>query len=358
MVFWLWTNTGAGQQADKQVRSGKVVEIKIPAPSLKGNILGDPTEQFVTIYLPSDYDASTSKRYPVVYLLHPAGGSNKTWSNNDPSRINIPIQFGLDALISSGKIREMIIVGPNGKNAYNVGSFYTNSASTGNWEDFIYKDVVAYVDGNYRTLARPSSRGIAGHSMGGYGAISIAMKHPDVFSVVYALSPCCMGMEGVFNQPNKIWNSIGGLPSRDQIPAVRSLDDFFLNVFAALSASFSPNPANAPLYADYLYRERGGKLERDEAVAERWKSKMPLYMVEDNKKNLLSMRGIFIDYGQKEENTDIRVSSTLFSKALAERNVPHIFEVYADGTHISKIRERMETRVFQFFSDKLEFSNP
>ena len=58
----------------------------------------------------------------------------------------------------------MIVVAPNGKNA-DRGSFYTNSAVNGNWEDYIYRDLVGYVDANYRTLARPSSRGIAGHSM-------------------------------------------------------------------------------------------------------------------------------------------------------------------------------------------------
>src|SRR4051794_3871906 len=75
----------------QQAAAGKLIEIKIPAPSLKANLLGDPAEQDVTIYLPPTYDASPSKRYPVIYLLHPAGGSNKTWANKDPQGINIPI---------------------------------------------------------------------------------------------------------------------------------------------------------------------------------------------------------------------------------------------------------------------------
>ena len=345
------------QQAAKSVAAGKLLEIRIPSPSLKGNLLGDPAEQDVTIYLPPTYDASPSKRYPVIYLLHPAGGSNKTWANKDPQGINIPVQPALDALMSSGTIREMIVVAPNGKNAY-IGSFWTNSAVTGNWEDYIYRDVVAYVDSNFRTLARRSSRGIAGHSMGGFGAITIAMKHADVFSTLYALSPCCLGMEGDFNEANPAWTRVGNLTSLDQLPKVRSPNDFYTNVFVAMSTAFSPNTARPPFYGDALYQERDGKLERNDTVLARWKSKMPLYTVEDYKLNLLSLRGIGIDYGQKEEFSHIRISSTLFSKALAERSIPHVFEVYEGGTHISKVRERMETRVFQFFSDKLDFSNP
>ena len=353
----LFARPALPQQATERVGSGKLIEIRITAPSLKGNLLGDPAEQYVTIYLPPGYDASPAKRYPTLYLLHPGGGSNKTWTNNDPARINIPIQPALDALISGGKIREMIVVGPNGKNAY-IGSFYTNSPVTGNWEDYIYRDVVAYVDSNFRTLARPSSRGIAGHSMGGFGATSIAMKHPEVFSALYALSPCCMGMEGDFNEANPAWRRAGNLVSRDQLPVPKSLDDFYTNIFVAMSASFSPNTARSPFYGDFLYRDREGKLERNETVFAQWKSKMPLYMVEDYKKNLLTLRGIFIEYGQKEEFSHIRIASTLFSKALAERSIPHGFEVYEGGTHTNKVKERMETRVFQFFSDKLDFSNP
>lgn len=354
----LFAHPALPQQATERIASGKLIEISIPSPSLKGNLLGDPAEQNVTIYLPPSYDASPSKRYPTLYLLHPFGGSNKTWANSDPRGVNVPIQPGLDALMSGGKIREMIVVAPNGKNAYN-GSLYTNSAVTGNWEDFIYRDVIAYVDRSFRTLARSSSRGIAGHSMGGFGAISLAMKHPDVFSALYALSPCCLGMEGDFNEANPAWKRVGNLTSKDQLPKEwKSLDDFYTNVFVALSAAFSPNSGRSQFYGNFLYRERDGKLERNDTVYAQWKSKMPLYMVEEYQQNLLSLRGIFIDYGQKEEFSHVRIASTLFSKALAERSIPHVFEVYEGGTHINKIKERMETRVFQFFSDKLDFSNP
>jgi S-formylglutathione hydrolase len=333
--------------------AGRLVEIKVPAPSLKGNLLGDPTEQSAAVYLPPSYDASPARRFPTLYLLHGFMGNNKAWTRGGYQGMSL--QPLMDEMIKAGKIREMIVVAPNGWNAYR-GAFYTNSSVTGNWEDYIFRDLVQNIDANYRTIRKPESRGIAGHSMGGYGAVTLAMKHPDVFSAVYALSPCCLGMEGDFTSDNPAWLKTIRLKSKDQLnPRPQSLDDFYPLAFIAISAAFSPNPERTPFYADFPYKEvEGGRLEKNESVYARWRAKMPLYMIDENKDNLLKLRGIVIDYGQNEEFSHIRITSQLFSKALAEKNIPHVFEMYEGGDHGSKIRQRFETRVLQFFSEKLE----
>jgi S-formylglutathione hydrolase len=347
-VAWIVSPTIAQPPAKNGV-GGKLRFLKVPAPSLKGNLLADPSEQDIAIYLPRGYETSPSKRYPVVYLLHGYGGSPRAWFGDDPFKI-APV---LDELIGSGKIREMIIAAPNGTNTLG-GSFYVNSAASGNWEDFIVRDVVGYVDSNYRTLARASSRGIVGHSMGGYGATFLGMRNPAVFCALYALSPCCLGLEGEFLQAEKAWKRMGTITSREQLPK----EDFWVNAFAALGAAFSPDPTRAPFYSEPLFTEKDGKLIQNEAVAARWKSKMPLYMVADHKNNLLALRGISLDYGQKEEFPHIRSTTARFSQALSENGIPHAFEVYADGDHGSKVTERLEKKVFAFFSEKLDFSNP
>ncbi|HEX8164145.1 MAG TPA: alpha/beta fold hydrolase [Pyrinomonadaceae bacterium] len=351
----LFVRAASGQEAAGRARSGRVVEAKITSASLKGNLLGDPAEQNVAIYLPPSYDSSPSKRYPTIYLLHGFGGNSKTWAGGDPRSYNLPPL--MDSMIGGGKIREMIVVAPDGGNAYG-GSFYANSSVTGNWEDYIYRDLVAYVDANYRTLARPSGRGIAGHSMGGYGAVVLGMKHPEVFSVLYALSPCCLGLEEDLSETNPAWAGLLRLTSREQVPKEpKSSEDFYTIAFVALSAAFSPNPERAPFYADMPFQERDGRIRKNEAVYAKWQSKMPLYMVEQYKQNLLSLRGIFLDYGQKEGYPHIRATVPLFSRALAERQIPHVFEIYEGGDHRNKIRERLETRLLGFFSDRLDFSN-
>ena len=348
--------TGFAQEAISRVAAGRLVEVKVSAPALKGNLLGDPVEQSVAIYLPPSYDTLPAKRFPTLYLLHGFLGNNKAWTAGGYQGMSL--QPLMDEMIKGGKIREMIVVVPNGWNAYK-GAFYTNSTVTGNWEDYIYRDLVQNVDANYRTIARPESRGIAGHSMGGYGAVVLAMKHPDVFSAVYALSPCCLGMEGDLTSENPAWLKTIRLTSKDQLKAKPdTFDEFYQIVFVALSAAFSPNAERGPFYVDFPYQEQNGRLEKNESAFAKWRAKMPLYIVDENKENLLKLHGIFIDYGQKEEFPAIRTTSQQFSKALSERNIPHMFEVYEGGTHSSKIRERLETRVLQFFSEKLDFSTP
>lgn len=348
--------TALAQEATVRAGEGRLVEFKLSAPALKNNLLGDPSEQSVAVYLPPGYQTATTKRFPTLYLLHGFTGSIKAWTNGGYQGMSlVPL---MDGMIKGGKIREMIVVVPNGNNAYR-GSFYTNSTVTGNWEDYIYRDLVNYIDTNYRTLARAQSRGIAGHSMGGYGAIVLGMKHPDVFSTIYALSPCCVGIEGDFGEENPAWLKTIRLTSKDQIKGPpKSLAEFFTIADVALAAAFSPNPERAPFFVDFPFKEHEGRVVKNEKSYELWRSKMPLYMVAENKENLLKLRGLYLDYGQNEEFSHIRISTTLFSKALAERNIPHVFEVYQGGDHGSKIRERIETRLLQFFSERLDFSEP
>ena len=193
---FLFAAATLAQQGTAPAPAGRLVAAKISSAALKGNLLGDPAEQSFAVYLPPSYDTSPTRHYPSLYLLHGFLRDGTDWTTSGIYQ-GKKLQPLMDDMIRNGKVREMIIVVPNGKNAYG-GSFYTNSSVNGNWEDYIVQELVAHVDSNYRTLARPESRGIAGHSMGGFGAMSLAMKHPDVFSVVYALSPCCLGMAGDF----------------------------------------------------------------------------------------------------------------------------------------------------------------
>ena len=367
LLFTLFSSVTLSQQGTAPTTASKLLQLKIPAPSLKGNLLGDPTEQPVYVYLPRGYEGSTG-RYPTVYLLHGFLSDSSVWINGQYQ--GMKLQTLMDDFIQSGKVREMIVVAANGSNAYR-GSFYTNSAVTGNWEDFIVRDLVNYVDTNYRTIPRAESRGIAGHSMGGYGSMILGMKHPEIFGAVYALSPCCLAMEADMSEANSVWPGVLELTSKDQLSAPpRSFAQFFHIAFVALSAAFSPNPNRAPFFVDFPFESKPGScnppeegklltntpcVQKNEAVYAKWRSKFPVYLAEANKENLKKLRGIYLDYGEKEEFEHIRVGVRLLSNTFSQMNIPHEFEVYADGTHGSLIRQRMETRVLPFFNEKLAF---
>ncbi len=356
----------SAQQAVPATTS-KLLELKVPAPSLKGNLLGDPTEQPIYVYLPPSYATATSKRYPALYLLHGFTSNSRAWVSGGYQGFNM--QSSMDELIKSGKVREMIVIAANGSNGY-AGSFYRNSPVTGNWEDFIVRHLVGYVDSNYRTITRSESRGIAGHSMGGYGAVMLGMRHPDVFSALYALSPCCLVLEQDLSEANIAWSKVLALTSRDQLKtAPQSFSDFFSLAFIAFSAANSPNSQHAPFFVDFPYEPKPGCnpsattgfitntpcVKRAEAIYMKWRANMPTYIAEANKENLKKLNGIFIDYGEKEEFAHIRIGVREFSKTLSELDIPHQFEVYANGDHGSLIRRRLETRVFEFFNEKLVF---
>ena len=175
---------------------GTVQRIKVHGKSLEGNLEGDSPDRDVTIYLPPGYDGHRNQRYPVMYLLHGYLLTDEYWTGAGLSApgLNMPgvdLPAAMDKLLARGEAKPMIVVMPNAYSKY-AGSMYSSSVTTGDWESFIAEDLVAYIDSHYRTIPERLSRGLAGHSMGGYGAIRIGMKRPDVFSSLYIMSACCL----------------------------------------------------------------------------------------------------------------------------------------------------------------------
>ena len=179
-VLFLIGNIGMGQHP-----AGIVVVDRLYSAALENNGGENPTRR-VTVYLPAGYENSDD-RYPVIYYLH-----GFTWSDSlQIARTHFDKL--LDKAIAKGIIKPVIVVMPDQYTLYR-GSWYANSSLTGNWSDFTAKDLVTYVDQNYRSIPDRESRGIAGHSMGGQGAIRIGMLFPDVFASVYGLSPATLGI--------------------------------------------------------------------------------------------------------------------------------------------------------------------
>jgi enterochelin esterase-like enzyme len=329
-------------------QSGKIVSDEMHAVSLEGNLIGDSPKRSVLVYLPPDYNKQTKVRYPVVYLLHGfTVAANKTWIiENEGLRMNIRAM--MDKLIAAQKVRPMILIMPDASNKFG-GSFYTNSITTGNWEDFITRDLVNYVDKKYRTLSNTESRGIAGHSMGGYGAIKLALKHPDIYGVVYATSPCCLEAYPNLNAPDNFLVEASNVKSWEE----NEKASFFARTFLASSAAFSPNPTKPPFFADFPVRKKGEPNAVAEQAQARWLANTPMWMVDQYRPNLLRLRGIAFDVGTKEE---LLKSIREFSDVLKRNKIQHTFEEF-DGDHIDKTAERIETRIMPFFSRTLDFSD-
>jgi|SRR5450755_1025939 len=184
---------------DRSARHGTTERIKVHGRSLEGNLEGDSPDRDVSIYLPPTYTDHPNRRYPVLYMLHGFTDTDAKWFGLDAHSWMMPLPAIIDKALEEGATREMIVVMPNAYTRYK-GSMYSNSITTGDWERFIAGDLVERIDSHYRTIAGAASRGLAGHSMGGYGAIRIGMKYPDVFSSIYLMSPCCMTPDFLLHQ--------------------------------------------------------------------------------------------------------------------------------------------------------------
>ena len=148
-----------------QPAAGRVELIRVPGASLEGNLTGDAATRDVFVYLPPSYSSDSRRRYPVVVFLHGYAATADSYVRT------LDLPQAADRAIASGA-REMIIVLPDAFTAYS-GSMYSNSVTTGDWESYIADDLISHVDAHYRTLASRESRGLAGHSMGGYGTVRI-----------------------------------------------------------------------------------------------------------------------------------------------------------------------------------------
>ena len=176
-------------------RKGSFERIKVHGKSLEGNLEGDSPDRDVSVYLPPSYATARNRRYPVVYLLHGYTNSDEGWfgpglkSGFQSANTSLPVVA--DKAMTDGGAHEMILVMPNAYTVYQ-GSMFSNSATTGDWEGYVTRDLVDLHRQPLPHDRNAASRGLAGHSMGGYGTIRLAMKYPDVFSSIYILSACCL----------------------------------------------------------------------------------------------------------------------------------------------------------------------
>ena len=316
---------------------GTVEKIVVHGKALEGNLEGDSPDRDVTVYLPPSYAADQSRRFPVVYLLHGYGGREDTFTARLAS-----LAESSDKLAAAQGFSSAIVVTPS---AYSLhkGSMYSNSPTTGDWERFIADDLVAYMDSHYRTLANRMSRGLAGHSMGGYGALRIGMKRPDVFFSLYLMSSCCLTAN---RNPNpQSMAAAEAIATREQAEEAARAPGFGPSVSLASAAAWSPNPKNPPLYLDLPVKD--GKVRPD--IVTKWVANAPLEMVDQYAENLKKYYAIAIEIGTAD---GLLASNKQLHDTMTRLRIPHGYEEY-DGDHTNRVRERIELHVLPFFSKNL-----
>ena len=310
-----------------------VERIKIHGKALEGNLEGDAVDRDVFVFLPPSYGKEKHRRYPVVYALHGFFIGAEQWTHE----IHVPQT--VEGAFAQGA-KEMIVVLPDSKTVHN-GSMYSSSVTTGDFEQFVAHDLVTYVDAHYRTIPNRLSRGLVGHSMGGYGASRIGMKYADVFGSLYIMSPCCLSPR---QAPNP---EIAKALEAVKTPADSASLPFLVRAQLASAAAWSPDPKNPPLYLDLP--TKNGEPQPD--VLAKWAANAPLAFIDQYVRNLLQYRAIALDVGDQDS---LRFDTAKLHDVLDKYVIANSFEVYS-GTHTSKVADRFQNHVMPFFSQNLCF---
>ena len=324
----------------------KIEHIKVHGAALEGNLEGDAVDRDVIVFLPPSYQKNTNHRYPVVYALHGYSIGAEQWTHE----IHVPQT--VEGAFAKGS-QEMIVVLPDSKTVYN-GSMYSSSVTTGDFEKFIWHDVVTYIDAHYRTIPKRESRGLVGHSMGGYGASRIGMKHPDVFGALYIMSPCCMSPMTVGGPGPADQMKERAIAGEKKVAAAKSPADLaaqspgFGAAQYATAAAWAPNPKNPPFYFDLPTKDG---LQQPEIMA-KYSANAPLAFVDQYIGNLKQYRAISMDVGDQD---GLRVDAGKLHNILDNYGIANSFEIYS-GTHVSAVADRFQNHVLPFFAKNLCFN--
>ena len=340
-------------------KSGTVVVLEHVSTVLEGNALGDPHARKLAAWLPPQYDEGATRgrgrRFPVLVDMvgfTGSGLSHVAWKNFSE---NLPERAA--RLVHEKKMAPAIIVFPDCFTALG-GNQYVNSAAIGDYADYLTKEIVPFVDREFRTLASREHRGCFGKSSGGYGAIIHGMKYASTWGAVADHSGDAY-FDFVYHHdwPNTL-NELAKYRPRRSAPgkvdvrklekgADRGADDGRVKAFLeavwkkpklsmaeghaimnlCMAATYDPDRKAPNGFRLPFNLETGERLEDRWA---RWQANDPVNLVAKHRKNLASLRGIYIDCGSRDQY-HIQYGSRILSKRLQLARIAHQYEEFDDN---------------------------
>lgn len=330
--------------------SSRVVVRHLRGESLSGSLVGTDPVRELAVYLPPGYDESSARRYPAIYFLPNPFEQSYRFDFDHRDAQNL-----FDRAIADGVIKKFLLVAVD-MNTPLGSSWYVNSPVTGNWEDFMVKELVPYIDANFKTISNRDSRGVAGIFIGGYGAIFFGMRHPDIFGTIYAMHPVGTGTGVSVSMTIPRWDILTNSQSMDDVK-----HDSRTLIFTTMFQAHLPNPAKPPLFVDLPAREENGRLLIDATLMDRFRNHFYLEtMIPRYADNLKSLRGFKFDWTRNDANYDHVYANQAFTRKLNEFGVAHSAEEYTGPFDESNWGNegRIYTEVLPFFRAHMVFALP
>jgi enterochelin esterase-like enzyme len=336
--------------------TGTQVVLEHTSKILKGNSLGDPHVRKLAVWLPPQYDEGNKRRFPVLYDLVGFTGSGIAHFNWKPFGDNVPERMA--RLIRKEKMGPAIVVLPDCFTALG-GNQYINSSALGNYADYLTREIVPFIDREFRTLASREHRGCFGKSSGGYGAILHGMKYPQTWGAVASHSgdayfdfvyqadwPNTLDELARFRSPKLKPGAYDARAEAGRKGLAEGLDDGRIRRFLAhvwrkeklsgkeamcimnvcMAASYDPDPRAPQGFRVPFNLETGERIERRWA---RWLANDPINLVAEYRANLKSLRGIYVDCGSRDQ-FHIHYGARILSKRLAAAGIRHTYEEFDD----------------------------
>ena len=290
---------------------------KLKADVITANFYSDALgyDMYYQIVLPPSYESNPDSTYPSIYFLH-GFGLDYSWYG---SLVSV-----FEDMMASGEIRESILIKPDGFVIPYLGSMYTNSDYNGQFEDYIVQDLISHIDGSYNTIDNSSYRAIMGHSMGGYGAVKLSVKFPELFQVAASHS-------GPIAIENVIPDLLPVLLDETGILGYQPWNGTVSLFMYSASAAFSPDVDDWPYYVDLPVDYYGNVIDE---VWNLWLGHDPLTLAQENLANIQSIR-FYMDCGDQDDYLFYN-HSTSFSEFLDEENINHVYEIYP-GDHFTEV---------------------
>jgi hypothetical protein len=335
---------------------GRLVVLEHESAVLKDNPLGDPHVRKLAVWLPPQYDGAGRRRFPVLYDLVGFTGSGPAHTNWKPFGENVPERAA--RLIHEGRMGPVLLVFPDCFTAFG-GNQYVNSPAIGRYADYLTRELVPFVDREFRTLAAREHRGCFGKSSGGYGALIHGMRYARWWGAVASHSgdayfdfcyrtdwPNTLDELAKHRLPRRRPGRYDARREARRRGLAAGLDDGRIRRFLAhvwkkeklsraeghclmnlcMAASYDPDP-RAPLgFRVPFHLETGELIERR---WRRWLAHDPVRLVARYRKNLVSLRGLYLDCGWRDQY-HIHYGARMLSLRLAEAGIRHTYEEFDD----------------------------